>query len=198
MLYGSHAKAANRRHWGAMCSVCVGRAVRCACVAPKPKARQVFSLTRSRLLQKRTAHRAPASACCSSRQSTRWCHRCCICTLPTLRRVTLPVFTAASMAVNRRHRGALCSVCVGRAVRCACVAPEPTARRLLFALTGRVCSKQKQHKEHPRQHAVVVDKAHGGVIDVASAPCQPSAAWLCRPSPQPRVGMGSPQRSCLW
>ena len=35
-------------------------------------------------------------------------------------------------AVNRRHRGAMCSVYVGRAVRCGCVDPEPTARRLLF------------------------------------------------------------------
>ena len=119
MLYGSHAKAVNKRHRGAMCSVCVGRAVRCACVAPKPKAqRQFFSLTGRICSRKRTAHRAPESACCSSRQSTRRCHRFCICTLSTLRCMTLPAFTAASMAVNRSHRGAMDSVCVGRAVRC--------------------------------------------------------------------------------
>ena len=96
MLYGSHAKAVNRRHRGAMCSVCVGRAVRSACVAPKPKARQVFSLTGRVCSRKKKAHRAPASACCSSRQSTRRCHRFCICTLPTLRCMTLPAFAAAS------------------------------------------------------------------------------------------------------
>ena len=133
-----------------MCSVRAGRAVRCACVAPEPKARRLlFSLTGRVCSKKKTAHRAPASACCSSRQSTRLCHRCCICTLPTLRRMTLPAFAAASMAVNRRHRGAMCSVSARRAVRCACVAPEPTARRLLFSLTGRVCSKKKTAHRAP-------------------------------------------------
>ena len=42
-------------------------------------------------------------------------------------------------------------------------------------------AKTKQHTEQPRQHAAVVDKGHGGVMDVASAPCQPSAARLRRP-----------------
>ena len=69
MLYGNHAKAVNRRHRRAMCSVCVGRAVQCAYVAPKPKARQVFTLTGCVCSRKKTAHRAPASACCSSRQA---------------------------------------------------------------------------------------------------------------------------------
>ena len=86
------------------------------------------------------------------------------------------LYGSHAKAVNRPHRGAMCSVCVGRVVRCACVALGPKARRLVFSLTGRVCSKKKQHTEHPRQHAAVVDKAYGGVIDVASAPCQPSAA----------------------
>ena len=37
--------------------------------------------------------------------------------------------------------------------------------------------QKKQHTEHPRQHAAAVfDKAHGDVIDVASAPRQPSTA----------------------
>ena len=35
-------------------------------------------------------------------------------------------------AVNRRHRGAFYSVCMGPAVWCACVAPEPRARDNLF------------------------------------------------------------------
>ena len=151
MLYGSHAKAVNRRHRGAMCSVCVGRAVRCAGVALEPTARRLlFSLTGRVCSTKKTAHRAPASACCSSRQSTRRCHLCCICTLPTLRRMTLTAFAAASMAVNRRHRGAICSVCVGRVVRCACVAPELTTRRILFSLTGRVCSKKNNSTQSSR------------------------------------------------
>ena len=70
--------------------------------------------------------------------------------------------------------GCVCSACVGSAVRCACVAPERRAR-LLFSLTARVCGKKKL-TEHPRQHAAVVDKTHGGVIDVASAPGPLSAA----------------------
>ena len=72
--------------------------------------------------------------------------------------------------------GVLCGVRVVRSH-----APEPRARSL-FSLTARVCSKTKQHTEHPRQHAAVVHKTHGGVIDSASAPCQDSAARLCRPS----------------
>ena len=114
--------------------------------------------------------------------------------LPTVRRMTLPAFAAAWTAVNARPGGSKSSECVGRAVRCACVAPEPTTRRILLSLTGRDCRENTQHTDLPRQHAaVVVDKAHGGVIDVASAPCQPSTAWLCRLSPRPRVGMASPQ-----
>ena len=173
MLYGIHAKSVSRRHRGTMCSVGVGRSVRCACVAPKPKARQVFSLTvRVCSSRKRTGDSAPASACCSSRQSTRRCHRCCICTLPTLLRMTLPALAAASMAVRRRHRGAMGSVCVGRAVhRCMCRPRAHSTTTIFFADRGRVCRKKKQHTEHPRQH-----KAHGGLIDVASAPCQLSVA----------------------
>ena len=107
------------------------------------------------------------------------------------------LYDSYAKAVNRCHRGAMGSVCVERVVRCACVAPESTARRLLFSLTGRVCTRKKQHTEHPRQHAAVFDKAHSGLIDVATAPCQPSAARLCRPSPRPRVGMASPQGPAL-
>ena len=79
-----------------------------------------------------------------------------------LLRVSSMVYGSHAKAVNRRHRGALCSACVGRAVWCACVAPEP-----YFPLIARVCSK-KNNTEHPRQHVAVVDKAHGGAIDVAS------------------------------
>ena len=103
VLYGSHAKAVNRRHRGALCSACVGCAVRCACGAvTHPKAQSstcTFFADRSRLQRKKQylVHRTPASACCSIRQSTRRCHRCCIfCTLSGLRRMTLPAFAAAS------------------------------------------------------------------------------------------------------
>ena len=105
--------------------MCVGRAVRCACVAPTPKA-QVFA-DRSRLQQKKNSIQSTrvSMMCCSSRQSTRRCHRCCICTLPTLHRMSLPAFAAASMAVNRRQRGAMDNVCVGRALRCSDMRVSP-------------------------------------------------------------------------
>ena len=119
---------------GACCAMCVCR--------PKAQSATSFFSDWSRLQQKKNSTQSTrVSMYCSSRQSTRRCHRCCICTLPTLRRMTLPAFAAASMAVNRRHRGTMGSVCVGRALRCsdiyACVAPEPTAQRRLFSLTGR-------------------------------------------------------------
>ena len=97
--YGSHAKAVNRRHRGTLCSVFVGRAVRVRVArshAPESRTRRVFSLTARVCRKKKQVQRAPASTCCNSRQSTRGCHRCCICTLPTLRRTTLPAIAAAS------------------------------------------------------------------------------------------------------
>ena len=39
--------------------------------------------------------------------------------------MTLPVFAAASMAVNRCHRGAMGIVCVGRVVRCSDMRVSP-------------------------------------------------------------------------
>ena len=80
VLNGSHAKAVNRvdatgaccavRAWGVLCVVRVARSH-----AQEPRARQLFSLTARVCSKKKTAHRAPASACCSSRPSTRRCHR---------------------------------------------------------------------------------------------------------------------------
>ena len=122
-----------------------------------------FSADRSRLQQKKNAHSAPA-ACCSTRQSTRRCHRCCSFTLSTLRSMTLPACAAASMAVNRRHRGTMGSVCVGRALRCsdiyACVAPEPTARRRLFSLTGRRKKNSTQISRVSTKHTAVSSMLH--------------------------------------
>ena len=59
-------------------AMCVGRAVRCACDAvtrPRAQSTITFFADRSRLQQNKTAHGAPASACCSSPQNTRRCHR---------------------------------------------------------------------------------------------------------------------------
>ena len=77
------------------------------------------------------------------------------------------LYDSHAKVVNRRHRGAMCSVRVGRAVRCACVAPDPTH---FFA--GRSRLQQK----NIAQNARVSMLQYGGVIDVASAPGQPSAA----------------------
>ena len=111
------------------------------------------------------------------------------------------LFSSHAKAVNRRHRRAMCSMCVGRAVRCACVAPKPKAQ--VFSVTGRVCSRKRTaHRAPASACAAVVDKAHGGVIDGASAPCQPSAACLCRPSPRPRWlsidATGARWAVCAW
>ena len=84
--------------------MCVGRAVRCACGAvtrPRAQSTITFFADRSRLQQNKTAHGAPASACCSSPQNTRRCHRCCICTLSILRRITLPAFGGLVLAWPR-------------------------------------------------------------------------------------------------
>ena len=75
---------------GACCAVCVARSH-----SPEPRARLLFSLSAAK--DKSTQN--TRVACCSSLQSARRCHRCCICTLPTLRRMTLPALAAAS----RRH-----------------------------------------------------------------------------------------------
>ena len=89
MLYGSHAKAVNRRRVrGACCAVCVWPVLR-------PRAQStttLFSLTARVYSKHRTAHRAPASACSSSPQNTRRCHCRCIGTLPRFLRRTLPAF----------------------------------------------------------------------------------------------------------
>ena len=78
---------------------------------------------------------------------------CCCCLLYTAAAAVAAAAAAAAAAcmcsvlygshakaVNRRLRGSLCSACVGRSVRCACVDPEPRALR--FSLTARLCSKK--------------------------------------------------------
>ena len=86
-------------------------------------------------------------------------------------------YTAAMRRLSIEATGARFAVYAWGVLCDVCVTPEVTARRQLFSLTGRVCSNKKQQTELPRQHAaIVVDKAHGGVIDVASAPCHPSAS----------------------
>ena len=54
--------------------------------------------------------------------------------------------------------------------------PQSPDPYVLGSLTARVCSKNKQHAEQPRQLGAAIGKAHGGVIDVGCAPCQPSGA----------------------
>ena len=54
--------------------------------------------------------------------------------------------------VNRRHRGAMCSVCVGRAVRCAGVAPSPKHKFFCWPVAS--AAEKEQHTEHPRQHVL--------------------------------------------
>ena len=95
-LYGSHAKAIDAT--GARCAVCAWGVlcdVHVSLQSPQ-HGDYIFFVDRSSLQQKKTAHRPPASACCGGRQRTRRCNRCCICTLPTLRCMTLLTFAAAS------------------------------------------------------------------------------------------------------
>ena len=84
-------------------------------------------------------------------------------------------------------RGACCALCVWRG--------HTPQRTILSWLTARVGIKKKQHTEQPRRHAAVIDKAHGGVIDVASAPCQPSAAH--GHMTLPAFAAASPHGRCL-
>ena len=164
MLFSSHAKAVNRRHRRAMCSMCVGRAVRCACVAPKPKA-QVFSVTGRVCSRKRTAHRAPASACAAvvdkahgglidvasapCQPSAAFLCR------PSPRPRWLSIdATGARWAVCAW--GVLCDAAIS------CVAPEPTPRRRLFSLAGRIKQKTTAHKSTrvSTKHAAVSSMLH--------------------------------------
>ena len=92
----------------------------------------------------------------------------CVCALrskPVMRR--LPIDATWGRCVERTW-GVLCGV-LWR-----CLTPQsPEAKsRLISSLTVRVCSDTKctQSTCVSLLHAVV-DKAHGGVIDVASAPC---------------------------
>ena len=92
----------------------------------------------------------------------------CVCALrskPVMRR--LPIDATWGRCVERTW-GVLCGV-LWR-----CLTPQsPEAKsRLISLLTIRVCSDTKctQSTCVSLLHAVV-DKAHGGVIDVASAPC---------------------------
>ena len=76
---------------------------------------------------------------------------CALCSTAVMRRLSIHATGAPCV---RRAWGVLYEV------RGAPKSPEPRAR-LLSSLTAR----------GPRQHAVVVDKARGGVIDVESTPC---------------------------
>ena len=129
---------------GGRCAVCAWGVLCDVRVSPQAQSTSFFA-GRSRLQQKKNSTQSTrVSMCCSSsRQSTRRCHRCCICTLRTLRRMPLPAFAAASMAVNRRHRGAMGSVCVGRAMQqyaCVCRPRAHNTKTTFFARR-----KRKRH-----------------------------------------------------
>ena len=69
------------------------------------------------------------------------------------------LYGSHAKAVNLRHRGELCSACVGRAVRCACGAVTHPRAQITTSFSGdrsRLHQKKRQHTEHPRQHAAAV------------------------------------------
>ena len=111
-------------------------------------------------VEKNSRLRSGYECCCCC------CCCCCVCVLCALRQSYEGCQSTPPRRVVQCVRGACCAVCVCR----------PRAQRTTtFSLTAHVCSKKKS-KERPRQHAALVDKAPDGVIDVASAPCQPSPA----------------------
>ena len=93
------------------------------------------------------------------------CCRVCLCSV---------LYGSHAKADNRRHRGALCSACVGRAVRCLWRGhtPQSPEHDYFFRWPLASAAKEKQQTEHPRRmlQQAVVYTALGGVIDVASAP----------------------------
>ena len=58
------------------------------------------------------------------------CCCCCCCSAAAARCACCMLYGSHAKDANQRLRVAMRSECVRRAVRCACVAPEPTARRL--------------------------------------------------------------------
>ena len=77
------------RAWGVLCCVC--GAVTC----PRAQSTTTFFADCSKRKQ-HTEHRM-------LQYNTQRCHRCCICTLPTLRRMTLPAFAVAGLALAWPH-----------------------------------------------------------------------------------------------
>ena len=111
--------------------------------------------------------RSGYECCCCCCCCCRCCCRCCCCCVCAL----------CSTTVMRRL--SIDAVCVGRAARCACsevTRPRALSTTTFFADRSLLRQKQKKHSEHSREHAAVVRKTHDGVIDVASAPCQDTAA----------------------
>ena len=71
-------------------------------------------------------------------------------------------------AVNRRNRGAMCK-CVRGAGCAICVCRPKAHGTATTLLTDRPRVQEiKQHTEHPRQHAPVVDNAHRTAVSSMS------------------------------
>ena len=99
------------------------------------------------------------------------CCCCCVCAL------------CSTTVMRRLSHDAMC---VERAMRCACGAvtrPRAQSTITFFAYRSRLQQKQTQHStpEHPREHAAVVHKTHGSVIDVPSAPTLPRLRRMTLP-----------------
>ena len=131
------------RTWGVLCGVGVG-----AARSPVPEPRVLLLL-------------------CRNKRSTE--ERCCCCCYVYVCSV---LYGSHGEGVNRRHRGALWSAYVGRAVPCACGSiTRPRARGQGTTRTGTTSTSLKQTTKQRGAAQAAVDKVHGAVIDIAAEPC---------------------------
>ena len=101
----------------------------------------------------------PTAAICGLRQMIDHARATSAAAAAAARCVWSMLYGSHAKAVNRRHRRAMCSVRV-----------QSSKHDKFFRWPVASAAEKEQHTEHPRQHAAVIDKAHGGIIDVASAP----------------------------
>ena len=140
------------------------------------------------MLVEKTANYVPAT---SATEAAAAAVAACVCS----------VYGSNVKVVSRHHRGALCCACVGRVVQCSCdVVTLPRSQSTTTLLSDRSCLHQRNAARGAPASACsskIVEIEHGGVIDLASASCQPSAALPCRPSRRLRAGMASPHGLCI-